>query len=109
MKKAFKEANGYDADLQTAYDYYKEYSVATAARFLVAYEEAVRIVQSSPYVCRARTHGWRQMVIHEYPRYSIFYREFDQFWLFAGVISTVQDPDFIQARLLIREIKETED
>jgi len=106
--KPYKEAEGVAADLQAAYDYYRAYSMATAGRFLAAYEVAIRIVQSSPYVCRPRQHGWRQMVIHEYPRYSIFYLEFDQFWLFAGVISTVQDSDSIQVRLLIRETTETE-
>jgi len=106
--KSFREAFGYASDLQAAYDNYKSYGRATALRFLAAYEDAMRIVQSSPYVCRARHHGWRQMVIHEYPVYSIFYREFDRFWLFGGVISTVQDPDVIQARLLIRETRETE-
>jgi len=106
--KPFKEADGYGADLQEAYDFYKKYGPAPANRFLRAFEAAVAIVMSSPYVCRARRHGWRQMVIHEYPNYSIFYREFERFWLFGGVISTVQDPDSIQATLLIREV-ETED
>jgi len=46
------------------------------------------------------------MVIHEYPGYSIFYRELEKCWLFGGVISTVRDPDFIQAKLLIREAGE---
>ena len=40
--------------------------------------------------------------------YGIFYREASDFWYLGGVISTVQDPDLIQARLLIREIRETE-
>jgi plasmid stabilization system protein ParE len=108
MKKKFREAEGYDADLQAAYDHYKAYGQSTADRFLAAFEEAVRIVRSSPYVCRPRPHGWRQMVIHQYPVYSVFYREFDRFWLLAGIIPTVQDPDSIQALLLIREVKETE-
>lgn len=101
--KPFKEADGYAADLQQAYDYYKRYGVTTAGRFLAAYESAVSIVMTSPYACRARRHGWRQMVIHEYPGYSIFYRELEDFWLFGGVVSTAQDPDTIQAKLLIRE------
>ena len=49
------------------------------------------------------------MVIHQYPVYSIFYREFERFWLFGGIVPTIQDPDSIQARLLIREATETED
>jgi hypothetical protein len=35
--KPFREAADYDADLQSAYDYYKAYSPATAERFLAAY------------------------------------------------------------------------
>ena len=104
--KSFKEAEGYSDDLQLAYDYYKSYGVDTAERFLAAYERAVLIIQSSPYVCRALRHGWRQMVIHGYPSFSIFYQEFDKFWLFGGIISTIQDPDAILARLLIREVKD---
>jgi hypothetical protein len=46
------------------------------------------------------------MVIHEYPAFSIFYREFDKFWLLAGVLSTIQDPDSVLARLLIREVEQ---
>jgi plasmid stabilization system protein ParE len=106
--KPFKEANGYAADLQAAYDYYKAYGEITAGRFVAAYEKAVEMVRYHPYICRARQHGWRQMVIKDYPSYSIFYQEFPRFWLFAGVISTVQDPDWIQALLLIREAAETD-
>lgn len=104
--KAFKEAEGYAADLQAAYDFYKGYSPAAAERFLAAYLEAIRMIEASPYICRSRRHGWRQMVIHEYPAFSIFYREFDKFWLLAGVLSTIQDPDSVLARLLIREVEQ---
>ena len=104
--KPFKEAEEYDKDLQAAYDYYKDYGIGTALRFLDAYEKSVGIIQTSPYVSRARKHGWRQMVIHEYPNYSIFYRELDEVWLLGGVICTVQDPDSILVRLLIREATE---
>ncbi len=57
-----------------------------------------------PLTCRVRRHGWRQRVIQRYPNYSVFYSEFPEFWLLAGVVSTLQDPDMIQALLLIREI-----
>jgi plasmid stabilization system protein ParE len=102
----FKEAEGYDQDLQAAYNYYKAYGPATAERFLVAYAKAIDIIQSSPYVCRIRRHGWRQMLIHEFPNYSIFYRELDTIWLLGGVVCTLQDPDSILVRLLIREVTE---
>jgi ParE toxin of type II toxin-antitoxin system, parDE len=106
--KPFKEAEGYGEDLQSAYDYYKAYGADTAGRFLKAYEKAVATIQYSPFICRPRRHGWRQMIIRDYPSFSIFYREFPRFWLLAGVVSTVQDPDSIQARLLIREVAEEE-
>jgi hypothetical protein len=57
--KPFKEAEGYSEDLQFAYDYYKAYGPLTAERFLAAYERATGILQFSPFICRARRHGWR--------------------------------------------------
>jgi len=106
--KRFKEAEGCANDLQAAYDYYKAYGVQTAGRFLAAYQEAVDILKSMPRICPPRRHGWRQMIIQDYPNYSIFYKELSFCWLLGGVVSTVQDPDFIQARLLVREVSEEE-
>lgn len=71
--KPFKEAEGFADDLQAAYDYYKSYSNTSAKRFLAGYAEAVKIIQRSPFICRPRRHGWRQMIIQDYPSYSIFY------------------------------------
>ena len=48
------------------------------------------------------------MIIHGYPSYSIFYREMEHCWLLGGLICTLQDPDMVQARLLIREVGEEE-
>ena len=104
--KPFKEAEGYARDLQAAYDHYRAYGPATAGKFLTAYEQAVAILQRSPFVCRVRRHGWRQMIIHQYPGYSIFYRELAFCWLLGGILSVARDPDVIQARLLVREIAE---
>ena len=106
--KPFKETEGYAGDLQAAYDYYKAYSPQTAQRFLVAYERAATILQFSPFICRARRHGWRQMIIPDYPVYSIFYKELSFCWLFGGLLPTVRDPDTLQARLLVREVTEEE-
>jgi plasmid stabilization system protein ParE len=108
MKPA-KEAPGYSDDLQIAYDYYKAFSPAVAARFVAAYETAHETILYNPFVCRARKHGWRQMVIRDYPSYSIFYKELPNCWLLGGVVATMRDPDFIQASLLIREVGEAED
>ncbi len=104
--KLFREAEGYAADLQAAYDYYKSYSPRAAERFLVAYTRAAAFIGQTPLACRLRRHGWRQMIIPAHPNYSIFYKELPLCWLYAGVIPTARDPDAIQARLLIREIRE---
>ncbi|MDO8540067.1 MAG: type II toxin-antitoxin system RelE/ParE family toxin [Opitutaceae bacterium] len=106
--KPFKEAVGYAEDLQAAYDYYKAYNLETAERFLTAYQDAIRILKGRPRICRPRRNDWRQMIIQPYPNYSIFYKELSFCWLLAGVIPAVRDPDMIQARLLLREVAESE-
>ena len=65
----------------------------------------MRALQLYPEICHVRPSGWRQRPI---PRssYALSYREAPDFWLVAAVISTVQDPDMIQAQLLIRETGE---
>ena len=104
--KPFKEAEGYAEELQAAYDYYGSYSPFTARRFLAAYEEAVDVIARHPFVSRPRRHSWRQFVISRYPGYSIFYKEFPDYWLLGGIVSTLRDPDMIQAQLLIAETGE---
>lgn len=104
--KPFKEAEGYLDDLQAAYDYYKAYSPLAARRFAAAYAAAELTLLQHPHICRPRRHGWRQMIIRRYPNYSIFYKELPACWLLGGIVSTIADPDAIQARLLIREVAE---
>ena len=103
--KPFKSADTYAADLQQAYDYFKQGGPAPADRFLARYEKTLYAIMANPFICRLRPSLWRQSAI---PRssYAIFFREASDFWFLGGVISTVQDPDVIQARLLIREIRE---
>jgi plasmid stabilization system protein ParE len=105
--KLFKEAESYADDLQASYDYYKAYGPQTAARFLAAYKDSVELLRRWPRICRPRRHEWRQMVIQDYPNYSIFYKELSFCWLLGGIVPSVSDPDAIQARLLVREVAET--
>ena len=104
--KPFKEAEGYAEDLQSAYNYYNAYSPQTAERFLAAYERVEGILQQGPFICRPRRHGWRQMIIQDYPNYSIFYKELSFCWLLGGILPSVRDPDMTQAKLLVREVSE---
>ena len=103
--KPFKEAEGFAEDLQAAYDYYKTYGRRSAERFLAACEAAIKNIRYNPFVSHPRKHGWRQLVILRHPNYSIFYKELADCWLLGGVVSTIRDPDTIQARLLIREVQ----
>jgi hypothetical protein len=101
--KPFKTAAIYAADLQQAYDYFKQGGENAALRFLTRYEQTLRTTMMPPHVPRLRLNGWRQIALPR-SRYAIFYREAPEFWFLGGIISTVQDPAMIQAKLLIREI-----
>jgi plasmid stabilization system protein ParE len=101
--KSFKTADTYAADLQRAYDYFKQGGENAAERFFVRYQRARKTIQANPRVCRLRPNGWRQLTIPG-STYAIFYREAPQFWFLGGLISIVQDPDVIQARLLLLEL-----
>lgn len=46
------------------------------------------------------------MIIRRHASYSIFYKELPAVWLIGGIVSTLRDPDTIQAQLLIREAGE---
>jgi len=105
--KPFKTAAPYVADLQRAHDYFRQGGPRAAEGFWERYNRALHVIMTTPQACRVRPSGWRQMAI---PRssYAIFYREAPTFWFLGAVISTVQDPDLIQARLLIREVGEAD-
>ncbi|MBM3854278.1 MAG: hypothetical protein FJ399_14150 [Verrucomicrobia bacterium] len=61
--KPFKTASTYAADLQLAYDYFKQGGENAAERFFVRYLRVRKIIQSNPQVCRPRRLGgydaWR--------------------------------------------------
>lgn len=95
---------GYADDLQAAYDYIKSKGgKAAAVAFLKRYGDCVDAVVAYPKSSAVRGHGWRQKPI-PHTTFSIFYGERRGFWMLVGLQSTVQDPDRIQAMLLIREV-----
>ena len=97
---------GYAEDYQAAYDYIKARGGSgAAARFVERYERRVKAIVAQPRSCAIRGHGWRQSPI-PHSTFSIFYGERGTFWMLVGVQSAVQDPDRIQAMLLIREVRE---
>lgn len=103
--KPFKVGASYSADLQRAYAYHQRGGKIAAERFWQRYLRTRKIIQANPFVARPRPAGWRQLTIPG-SDFAIFYREMPEFWFLAAVISMVQDPDVIQAQLLIREFGE---
>lgn len=95
---------GYAEDYQAAYDYFKARAgVRAAGSFVERYGRCVKAIVEQPRSCAVRGHGWRQKPI-PHSTFSIFYGERGEFWMLVGLQSTVQDPDRIQAMLLIREV-----
>ena len=45
------------------------------------------------------------MCIFRSGTYVLYYREFDEYWLLAGIFHARRDPDWIQTQLLIREVR----
>ncbi len=101
--KPFQASAAYATDLQLAYNYFKLGGPRAAERFWERYERAWASIRVQPESCRLRLSGWRQKAVPQ-SSYAIFYRETPAFWFLGGVLSTVQDPDLLQARLLIREV-----
>jgi hypothetical protein len=64
-----------------------------------------RIV-AQPLAYRLRPHGWRQALLPKFPRYAIFFKEKEAFWLLGGLLCTIRDPDDLHVRLVIRESTE---
>jgi plasmid stabilization system protein ParE len=98
---------GYAEDYQAAYDYIKSRGgLAAAEKFVGRYERCVTAIVAQPKSSAVRGHGWRQKPI-PHSSFSIFYGERGPFWMLAGIQSAIQDPDRIQALLLIREVSES--
>ncbi len=104
--KPFRLAEGLPDDLQAAYNFYAQRSLVAAERMVAEYVAMRDRIVAQPRMFRQRRHGWRQAMVPRFPRYAIFYKELDDFWLLAAILSTVQDPDNLLAALLIREATE---
>jgi plasmid stabilization system protein ParE len=100
---AWIQVAGYADDLQVAYDHHKLGGPIASQRFWERYQRTIDSIIVYPESVALRPHGWRQKPI---PRsvYSIFYGQRGPYWMLVGIQSTIQDPDRIQAMLLIREV-----
>ena len=99
------QVEGYSEDYQAAYDYFKQRGgVPAAARFVERYKPCVKTIVAQPRSSAVvDTDGGKSR--SRIPR-SAFSMGTRCLWMLVGVQSTVQDPDRIQAMLLIREVSE---
>ncbi len=94
-----------ERDIPAILRYHGGFSAAKASRIQVEFELILGHLERFPESYPERDHGWRV-----YPfvssTYLLFYTEMEAFWLIAGVFHARRDPDFIQAQLLTREVRE---
>jgi len=95
-----------DRDLPDIAAYHLSRSRPKAEAILAEYDRLIDLLRRSPAIFRVRPHGWRVCIFRS-GNYSLYYRELDSCWLVAGVFHALRDPDWIQAQLLIREVRDT--
>ena len=93
-----------DRDLPGIVTYHLPQSRAKAEAIVAEYDRLIRVLRESPDIFRERPHGWRVGVFRA-GYYLLYYREIENCWLVAGVFHARRDPDWIQAQLLIREVR----
>jgi hypothetical protein len=64
----------------------------------------VVLLETNPLAIHSRSHGWRVCIFRS-GTYALYYREFDAYWLVAGIFHALRDPDWVQTQLLIREVR----
>jgi hypothetical protein len=92
-------------DIPAIVDYHRPRSKAKAERIVAEYDRIIDLLSLNPYVLAARPHGWR-VYPFQAGTYLLYYREFESYWLVAGVFHALRDPDWILSQALIRETAE---
>jgi hypothetical protein len=93
-----------DRDLPGIVAFHLPYSRTKAEAIVAEYDRFIELLRQTPAMFRERPHGWRVGVFRS-GSYSLYYREIESCWLVAGVFPARRDPDWIQAQLLIREVR----
>ena len=93
-----------DRDLPGIVTYHLPQSRAKAEAIVAEYDRMVEVLRQSPELFRVRPHGWRVGVFRT-GYYLLYYRELETCWLVAAVFHARRDPNWIQAQLLIREVR----
>ncbi len=69
---------------------------------MAEYDRIIELLAINPYVLAERFHGWR-IYPFQTGTYLLYYREFETYWLVAGIYHALRDPDWILSQALIRE------
>jgi len=85
-------------DLQTIYDYHKQFSVAKAERIIAEYDRVVGLLEVNPLLFHERKDGWR-VYPFDSGTYLLYYKELELIWLVAGVFHARRKPAWIQEQL----------
>jgi plasmid stabilization system protein ParE len=94
-----------DHDLPALVDYHRLRSKAKAERLVAEYDRIVELLAVNPHLMTERSHGWR-IYPFQAGTYLLYYREFETYWLVAGIFHALRDPDWILSQALIREAEE---
>lgn len=95
-----------DRDLPGIVAYHLPQSRAKAEAIVAEYDRAIDWLRQTPAMFRERPHGWRVCVFRS-GSYLLYYREMENCWLVAAVFHARLDPDWIQAQLLMREVRKS--
>jgi plasmid stabilization system protein ParE len=93
-----------ERDVPSILAYHLPRSRAKAEAILAEYDRLIVLLETNPLAFRSRPHGWRVCIFRS-GTYVLYYREFDEYWLVAGIFHARRDPDWIQTQLLIREVR----
>ena len=94
-----------DRDVPGIVAYHLPQSRAKAEAIVAEYDRLIELLRDNPRIFRNRAHGWRVGVFRA-GYYLPYYRELETCWLVAGIFHARRDPDWIQAQLLIREVRD---
>ena len=94
-----------ERDLPGIVTFHLSQSRRKAEAIVAEYDGFIGLLRQTPALFHERAHGWRVCVFRS-GHYSLYYREIETCWLVAGIFPARRDPDWIQAQLLIREVRE---
>lgn len=106
MKKPLRIVDAVaEHDIPAIVSYHLPRSKAKAERIVAEYDRIIELLAANPHLVAERLHGWR-VYPFQAGTYLLYYREFEAYWLIAGVFHALRDPDWILAQTLIREVSE---